>query len=341
MLRTPSPPMSARLLLSGLAGACVLGLLLSLSVGAYPLALSDIARLLAAALGVGDGTADRTAETVFWSLRVPRALGALLIGAALAASGACLQRVFRNPLAAPELLGVSSGAALGAALAIVAGLGEGGLQLAAFGGGLAAISLVLAIGPLLPGRDRLLGLVLTGVAVSSLLGAVLAALISLADPRSALPAITYWMLGSFSAISPAGLAYLAGLVVLALLPMGLLRWRADALALSDDEALASGVRSPQLRLVLIALAALATAGAVAAAGIIGWVGLVVPHLARMLVGAAFPSVLPASALLGAVLMVLIDTASRSLGDTELPPGVLAALLGAPVLFVLLWSRRAD
>ncbi|MFM8546350.1 MAG: FecCD family ABC transporter permease [Betaproteobacteria bacterium] len=320
----------------------ILGMVLvaaSLGVGNYPLGFGDAVAILAAALGGAPHGRDAVAEQVFWQIRLPRVLAAMLVGAALSASGACLQRVFRNPLAAPEFLGVSSGAALGAALAIVAGAGAVTLQASAFAGGLIAIALVLAIGPLLPSRDRLLGLVLTGVALSSLAGAMLAALIAFADPRSALPAISYWMLGSFVGTDLQALAWMAGALATALIPLLLLRWRADALALGDDEARALGVRNQSLRLLLVGLAALATSAAVAAAGIVGWVGLVVPHLARLMVGGAFARWLPASALLGAVFMLAIDTVCRAMGTRELPPGVLAALLGAPLLFVLMGGRR--
>jgi iron complex transport system permease protein len=336
----PDTPESVRpfarapiLLLLLAAGALLV--LVSLGVGRYPLHLSDVLALLGAALGGAAHGRDAAAEQVFWQLRLPRVMAAALVGAALAVSGACLQRAFRNPLAAPELLGVSAGAALGAALAIVAGTGWVVLQISAFGGGLAAIALVLALGPLLPARDRLLGLVLTGVAISSLAGAILTALIAFADPRSSLPAISFWMMGSFSAIGPASIAGLVVALAVSLIPLALLRWRIDALAMADDEAHAMGVSSHRLRLAVVVLAALATSASVAVAGVIGWIGLIVPHLARMLVGAAFARWLPASALLGAVFMLAIDTLGRTAGDTELPPGVLAALLGAPVLFVLM------
>ncbi len=203
------------------------------------------------------------------------------------------------------------------------------------------MGLVLALGPLLPSRDPLLGLVLTGVTVSSLAGALLAALIAFADPRSSLPAISYWMLGSFAAVDTQSLGWLALALALSLPPLLLLRWRTDALALADDEARALGVRSQALRLLLIALAALATSAAVAAVGIIGWVGLVVPHLARLIAGASFARWLPASALMGASFMLAIDTLCRATGASEIPPGVLAAILGAPVLFLLMRRLGRD
>ena len=313
--------------------------LVSLGVGRYPIGIDDVLALVASALGGPAHGRDATLEQVFWQLRLPRVLAALLVGAALAVSGACLQRAFRNPLAAPELLGVSAGAALGAALAILAGASVVVLQLSAFAGGLAAIALVLALGQLLATRDRLLGLILTGVAVSSLAGAMLAALIAFADPRSSLPAISFWMMGSFTSIPAGALVGLAVALAFTLIPLAFLRWRIDTLALGDDEAHAMGASPHRLRLWVVVLAALATSAAVAMAGVIGWVGLIVPHLARMLAGAAFSRWLTASALLGGVFMLAIDTVCRAVGDSELPPGVLAALLGAPALFLLM--RRGE
>lgn len=331
---TPPGPRQASIVVSLIAG-CVVLFVMSLGIGRYPLGVGDALALVGAALGGPAHGRDPALEQVFWQLRLPRALAAMMVGAALAVSGTCLQRAFRNPLAAPELLGVSAGAALGAALAIVVGTSVVLLQWSAFAGGVLAIALVLALGPLLPARDRLLGLILTGVAVTSLAGALLSALIAFADPRSSLPAISYWMLGSFSAIDPDAVTGLALALVLSVVPLALLRWRIDALAVGDDEAYAMGVSSHRLRLAVVVLSALATSAAVAAAGVIGWVGLIVPHLARMMAGAPFARWLPTSALLGAMFMLAIDTLCRLSGEAELPPGVLAAVLGAPALFVLM------
>lgn len=322
----------------GLAGLVLL-IIASLSVGPYPLSLGEALTLIRAMLSGASHGLDAAAAAVFWELRLPRALGAALVGAALAAAGVALQRVFRNPLAAPELLGISAGAALAASLALVLGLSVAGLRICAFAGGLAAAALVFAIGPILPVRDRMLGLVLTGVTVSSFLGALLVLVMVMADPQKGLPAITFWMLGSFESISRADLAWLAGGCLVGLLPMWMMRWRADALALGDDEARSLGVSPMALRITLVAAATLLTAVAVAAAGIIGWVALVVPQAARLLVGGALHRLLPSAALGGAGFMLLVDTLSRIVPGVGLPPGALAALLGAPVLFLILLRRH--
>ena len=214
-------------------------------------------------------------------------------------------------------------------------------QAAAFAGGLAAVALVWLAARWLPAVDRTLTLILAGVAVGSLLAAGVALLKYLADPYGQLPAITFWLLGSFASIGQADLAGLALCAIAGLIPLLLMRWRADALMLSDDEVRALGVGLPLLRLSLVVGATLLTAATVAAAGIIGWIGLVVPHAARLLVGASFPRLLPVAMLLGALLMLAIDTVGRSIGQAELPPGVLTALIGAPVLFFLMLRRRDD
>lgn len=321
---------------AGLLGLALLAsTLYALGSGRFHLPLGEVLRLLA-----GSQDAPSTAETVLWQIRGPRVLASIVVGAALAASGVALQSVFRNPLAAPDLLGVSAGAALGAVLGIFLGWSVFAIQASAFAGGLAAVALVYAVGTVLPLRDRTLSLVLAGIAIGSMLGALIALVKTLADPYTQLPAITFWLLGSFSSITTVDLALLATLTVLGIVPLVLMRWRADALALSDDEVHALGLRLPVLRLALVCGATLATSGTVAAAGIIGWIGLVVPHAARLMVGASFPRVLPVAMLLGALLMLVIDTLGRSIGQSEVPPGVLTALVGAPVLFALM-IRRAD
>ncbi|MEK9721524.1 MAG: iron ABC transporter permease, partial [Quisquiliibacterium sp.] len=265
-------------------------------------------------------------------------LGAM-VGAALAAAGAAMQSVFRNPLAAPELLGVSAGAALGAVLAILLGWPTGGLQAAAFLGGLAAVALVWGLGRRLPLRDPMLSLVLAGIAIGSLLGALVSLVKMLLDPAGELPAITFWLLGSFASAQAGEIGWIAGALLLGALPLLVFRWQADALALSDDEVRSLGIRLARLRLGLVLGATLLAAVSVAAAGIIGWVGLVVPHVARLLVGPQFSRLMPVSALLGALLMVLIDALARSFSVAELPPGVLTALVGAPALFFLMARSR--
>ena len=315
---------------------------LSLALGSFPVAPRELASVLWSALSGGASEVGDNTRAIVLDVRGPRIVAALAVGAALGAAGAAYQNVFRNPLVSPDILGVSSGCALGAVIGILAGLPAAAMQGLAFAGGLAAAGLVLAIGSLVRGHDRVLTLVLTGVVVGSLFSAGVAFAKAIADPYNQLPSITYWLLGSFGGVLRKDLAIAVPLMLVALVPLALLRWRVNVLALPDDEARALGVDVAKTRLLIIAGATLATSAAVAIAGVIGWVGLVVPHAARLLAGPGFARVLPLSALLGAAFLVVVDTMCRTLVHGELPPGVVTAIVGTPAFIALLAasSRRA-
>lgn len=318
-----------------LAGALLVAVLASASVGAYPIPLRTLwGGLLGGALPERDAT-------VLYQVRLPRIAAAMLTGAALAAAGATYQGLFRNPLVSPDVLGVSTGAGLGAVLGIFLGLPVLAIQLMGFVAGLATVALVWAIAAAVRGQDAVLVLVLTGVVVGALAGAGISLLKVLADPYDQLPAMTFWLLGSLAAITLQDSLAAAPLVAAALVPLVLLRWRINLMALGDEEALALGVDAPRLRRLLVVAATLMTSAVVAVAGVVGWVGLVVPHLARLMVGPDFRLLLPASALLGAAYLLAVDTLARTLTAVEIPLGILTALLGAPFfLWLLATGRRA-
>jgi iron complex transport system permease protein len=261
------------------------------------------------------------------------------VGAALAAAGASYQVLFRNPLVSPDILGVSSGAALGAVCGIFLSLPVIAIQGFAFLGGMGAVVLVIFVAQAVPRVDQTLVLVLTGVVMGALAGAATSLLKVMADPYDQLPAITFWLLGSLASITRADLGPVLPAVITGLVPLVLLRWRINLLSLGDDEARALGVDAPRLRLVVIAAATLITASVVAVAGIVGWVGLVIPHIARMIVGPGFAAVLPVSAILGAGYLLLVDTLCRTLSTIEIPLGILTAVLGAPFFLYLLARGR--
>ena len=323
------------------AAAALLGLAgLAFAVGRYPVSVADLFALLRVKLLGGTDALPANLETVILQVRAPRVAAAMLVGASLAAAGAAYQGMFRNPLVSPDILGVSTGAALGAALAIFLSLGALLVQAFAFAGGLGAVGLVYLVGSRARGHDPLLALVLTGVVIGSLLASVLALLKYLADPYNQLPAITFWLLGSLASITPRDLAVAAPLVLAGLAPLLLLRWRVNVLGLPDDEARALGVDTTRLRLVIVAGATLATAAVVAVSGIIGWIGLLVPHAARLLVGPAFGRLLPLAMLIGAAFLLGVDTLCRAASAFELPPGVVTALVGTPFfLWLFALSRR--
>ena len=277
------------------------------------------------------------AETVLWNIRLPRISAGLAVGAMLAAAGAAYQGMFRNPLVSPDILGVSSGAGLGAVVAIFLGWSMAAVQALAFVGGLGAVAVVLLISAGVRRHDPVLVLVLAGIALSALLGAGIALIKTLADPNTQLPSITFWLLGGLSAVTLADVRATLPVMLIALLPLVLLRWRINLLGLPDEEAQALGVNVQRLRLLLVASATLGTAAAVSLSGIVGWVGLVIPHVARLLVGPNFVRLLPASILLGGGFVVAADTLARSAASMELPLGILTALIGAP-FFLYLLSR---
>ncbi|WP_380184689.1 FecCD family ABC transporter permease [Kalamiella sp. sgz302252] len=311
---------------------CLGALAASLTIGAYPLTLSQIITLL---FSSASNLPDPQPGIVFWQIRLPRILAALLIGAGLSGAGAAYQGMFRNPLVSPDILGVSAGAGLGACLAIWLDLPMFFVQMMAFSGGLLVVALVNLTARFARSHDPVLSLVLTGIAWGTLSGAAISLIKTLADPYTQLPGITFWLLGGLSGITPEDLISASVGIVLGLLPLLLLRWRLNLLSLPDEEAQIMGVNVRQLRAVCILSATLITASAVAVAGIIGWVGLVIPHISRLLAGADHRRLLPASLFYGGLFLLCTDTLARSINKTEVPLGILTAFIGAPFFIALL------
>ncbi|MBX9588884.1 MAG: iron ABC transporter permease [Hyphomonadaceae bacterium] len=330
--------LSGRLtVVGGLAAALAVLVLAASLVGAYPLSLPEM--LAAVGRRLAGAPAQGQIDTVLFEVRLPRVLSAVVVGAALAAAGAAYQALFRNPLVSPDILGVSTGAGLGAVLGIFLSLPVAGIQLTAFAVGLATVGLVYAIASMVHGREPILVLVLAGVVVGSLAGAAISLLKILADPYDQLPAIVFWLLGSLAAVRKGEVWAAAPLVLLGLVPLVLLRWRINVLSLGDEEAKALGVQAGRLRLLVVAAATLMTASVVAISGVIGWVGLVIPHIARMLVGPSFDRLLPTAMLLGASYLLLVDTLARTMARIEVPIGILTAVIGAPFFLWLLARGR--
>lgn len=316
-------------------------MLLAFSVGQFPIAPSTVLKAAGWRLfGIGQPS-PAAVEAALWNIRLPRVLAAVLIGAALSSAGAAYQAMFRNPLVSPDILGVSAGAGLGAALAIFFGLPMLLVQGIAFLGGLIAVTMVCVVAALVRRHEPTLVLVLAGVAVSALLGAGISLLKLLADPYTQLPTITFWLLGGLNTIVGSDLLTATPLLVAGLLPLVLLRWRINLLSLGDEEAASLGIAVTPMRWTLIAAATLCTAAAVSLAGIIGWVGLVVPHIARLLVGADFRQLLPASLLLGGSFLLAADTLARTLAPIELPLGILTAFVGVPCFLLVLARHGAE
>lgn len=313
--------------------------LIASGIGPYAVSPLEVAHALARRLlGNGDHGA---VETVVFNIRLPRVAAAGIVGAALAAAGAAYQSLFRNPLVSPDILGVSTGAGLGAVTGILLGLPVTLIQLMGFGGGLATVLVVVMIARALRGGGDVLVLVLAGIVIGALAGAAISLVKVLADPYDQLPAITFWLLGSLAGIKIGDVVATVPIVAVGLAPLVLLRWRIGVLSLGDDEARALGVEVRRLRAVVIVAATLATASVVAISGVIGWVGLMVPHMARLMVGPRFDRLLPAAILLGATFMIAVDTLARTAARIEIPLGVLTAVIGGPIfVWLLARNRRA-
>ncbi|MEU6259826.1 iron ABC transporter permease [Streptomyces sp. NPDC047043] len=332
---------TARLLSAGLVAALLTMIPVAASLGAYPVPVADVLASALHHLGLGGRQLDRVAESVLWNVRFPRVVLALLVGASLGCAGALMQGVFGNPLAEPGVIGVSSGAAVGAVAAIAFGLnflGTWTVSAFAFASGLATVLLVYAMSRS-GGRTEVVTLILTGIAVNAFAGALIGLFLFFAD-TAAVNQITFWQLGSLSqATWPKVLAVLpCAAAGLGLAPLH--ARRLDLLSLGERPARHLGVEVERLRIALILVIALLTAAAVSVSGTIGFVGLVVPHLLRMAAGPGHRFLIPASALLGALVLLAADLTARTVAaPAELPLGVLTALLGSPFFFWLLRRTR--
>lgn len=309
----------------------------SLALGAYAVDPIEVCRILLARIAGRDLGADAMAANLVWEVRVPRVLAAAVVGAGLSVTGAMFQGLFKNPLAAPDTLGVSNGAGFGAALAIVAGLSGFGTQVGAIAFGLAAVALAFAI--VARGRASTVTLILSGMLVGSLFSSLVSLLKFVADPTEKLPQIVYWLMGSLSGV---GYDALSGVLPPYLAFMGVLflfRWRANVLSMGDAEARSFGIDVARDRGIIIASCSVVTALTVSLSGIIGWVGIVVPHLARMLVGPDFRRLLPASASLGMCYLIAIDDLCRTVSAFEIPIGVITGIIGAPMFLYFIYRRK--
>lgn len=276
-------------------------------------------------------------EAIFFHHRLPRILIACLVGCCLSAAGASYQGIFQNPMAAPDILGASSGAAFGAALAILRNGGSMEITISAFVFSLITVALVTVISKKAAG-SKILGLVLAGIMVSSLFTAGTSYIKLIADPNDKLPQITFWLMGSFSSVKTHSILFALLPMAVGLVPLILLRWRINILTLGDEEAESMGVNTQRVRLIVIVCATLITAASVSVSGIIGWVGLVIPHFARRIVGNNYIYLLPLTMIIGALFLLIVDDIARNLFATELPLGILTAIIGAP-FFIYLITRK--
>jgi len=320
------------------AAALVVVGVVSMALGRYAVPVGHVVEVLVGAVTGQAYPGAPTEQDVVMLVRLPRVLLGALIGGGLAVSGVALQAAFRNPLVSPQVIGVSSGASFGGALALVLGLGTGYLVGSAFVFGMAALGVVFLVTAGRGGASMLM-IVLGGVVTGSFFSALVSLLTFLADPYSTLPTIVFWLLGSLATATFGKVLVAAVPVLLGTAVLVALRWRINVLSLGDEDAAAVGIRPRPVRWTLLSAVALIVAGAVAVSGVIGWVGLVIPHLVRMWVGPDHRVLLPVSFLVGAAFLVTVDTLARTVSATEIPLGVLTALVGAPAFFVLLRQNR--
>ena len=276
-------------------------------------------------------------QNVIYQIRLPRVFAAVLVGAGLSIAGASYQGLFRNPLVSPDILGVASGAGFGAALAILISAGSFTIQLSAFCFGIIAVAVTYLLSRSYR-RNQTLILVLSGIIVGAFFTALISFTKYVADPYEKLPAITFWLMGSLATVRMTDLFIVAPPLLAAAGILLLIRWRINILAIGDDEAMALGMDTKRMTQITIICSTLITASAVCIAGIIGWVGLVVPHLGRMITGPDYKRLLPVTFVLGATYLLIIDDIARMLISTEIPLGILTSVIGAP-FFAYLLRRR--
>ncbi len=312
--------------------------LLALCIGRYWINPQDVVKVFLIKANLLDQSLTGMEESIIFTLRLPRILAAILIGSSLALSGAVYQGIFRNPLVSPDMLGVSAGACVGAAAGILLGVGNQLVQVTAFLGGLVAVWLAMFI-PKLVRNNTMIILVLSGVIVGGLMTAILGMIKYMADAETELAEITYWQMGSIAKVTMGDLTRILPVILLATVLLLALSWQINILSLGVVEAKTLGINVSRVRLLAILGATLLTASSVSVSGTVGWVGLVIPHLGRMIIGDDNRKLLPVACLLGAIFMVIVDTLARVLTSAELPLSILTGLIGAPFYVLLLLKQR--
>lgn len=281
------------------------------------------------------------ASLVLFEARLARICAAVLIGASLSAAGAAYQGIFRNPMVSPDILGAATGASFGAALAILLGGNALAVQISAFCFGLAAVAAAYMASSVLSGESggATLTLVLTGMVIAALFSAFISIIKFVGDPYDTLPTITFWLMGGLTYVTRSDLYIMLIPFAAGMIPLMLLRWRLNILSFDDEEAAALGVDTKRTRAVIILCATLMSSSSVAVGGMIGWVGLIVPHIARMIAGPDYSRMLPCSVLIGGLFLLVVDDLARCLFAQELPLGVLTAIIGAPFFLYLMFKGK--
>ena len=314
-------------------------ILISLAIGAYDISVSEVVQIVCGKITGKEPAIDAMAVNLIWQVRLPRVLGAVLVGAGLGVSGAVFQGLFRNPLASPYTLGVSNGAGFGASIAIVCSLSSLMIQMSAITFGLLSVGLTFLLAA--RGRRSTVTLVLSGMLVSSLFSSLVSLIKFMADPFEKLPEIIFWIMGSLSGISYEKLLRILPAYVISMAVILLFRWKLNVLSLGEQEARSFGIHVKRDRGISIVACSVLTALAVSISGIIGWVGIVIPHLARMIVGPDFRKLIPASLSLGICYLLVIDDLCRTLTASEIPIGVVTGIIGAPLFIYFIYKGKVS
>lgn len=326
-----------KFIIMGLFILMLITIIFSFGLGKYPIEPNQVVGIIfSKVLNINPFWTEKM-EIIFFNVRLPRIILACLVGCCLSAAGAAYQSIFLNPMAAPDILGASNGAAFGAAIAILLYRSGRDITISAFIFSLVTVGLVYFISKRAKGNN-VLGLILAGIMVSSLFSAGTSFIKLVADPNEQLPAITYWLMGSLSGTKIDDVKFVILPMIVGIIPLVLFSWQINMLTIGEDEAKTMGVNTKLIRFVSIVAATLITAASVSVSGMIGWVGLVIPHLSRKLVGNNFVYLLPTSMLFGATFLLLVDNISRNLWTSEIPIGILTAFVGAP-FFIYLITRK--
>ena len=324
----------SRPILLALTVVLVVMALACVTAGRYGITVPQVVESIWATITGHPESVDSTIQSVIFNIRLPRIVLAIALGAGLACAGAAFQGLFSNPLATPDTLGVTAGASVGAVIGLLLEFDMFTVQFVALAFGLGTVALTVSVAKL-HGRTSIVMLVLAGVIVSAIFSALISLLKYLADPTSKLPEITYWLMGSLAGKDFGRLAFGLPFIIVGVIAIFALRWRLNILTLSEDEARAAGIRVQHLRALTIVASTMITASCVSMCGQVGWVGLLIPHCARMICGNNNQFVIPFSILFGALFMLIIDTAARTAIASEIPISILTALIGAPFFIVLL------
>ncbi len=323
-----------KLIISLLMILSIMLIICSLAIGFYKISIIEILTLIFR----GEQAVKPEVAIIIKRIRIPRIIGAFAIGAALSSAGASYQGMFKNPLVSPEILGVSNGAGLGAAFAITLGYSNFTVQVFAFILGICVVTLTYFIGSRVKYSQEI-SLILAGTMLGALTASLTSLLIYIADPNNTLPTITFWLMGSLAKANKTSVLFSIFPIIFGSIILFSLRWRLNLLTLGDEEAQSLGINPKVVRLIAVFAATIISAAAVCLGGIIGWVGLMIPHIARSIVGADYRYLLPVSFLLGGSFLLLMDNLARSILTVEIPLGLLTSIIGAPFFIILIIRRE--